>query len=229
MTRHLRFIPALAAALLMPLGALAADAPTPDAQSKAEAQVETKADAKAAKTARAQKAKAKETECEATASRIQRNKAGECWKSTQPSRNRTIHPFPHNRLRLGIVVRVATIVENLHEPDPGSIELSGRFQGVIVASLLHFVAFERRAYEYRDYELLLFPRHLRQRKYRACTGAFTARRDEHDRRKPAQERFHFSSGFRERRSRDIRVVHRPEPARRRFTNEEPFLFRHIGQ
>ena len=89
MTRHLRFIPALAAALLMPLGALAADAPTPDAQSKAEAQVETKADAKAAKTARAQKAKAKETECEATASRIQRNKAGECWKSTQPSRTIT--------------------------------------------------------------------------------------------------------------------------------------------
>ena len=84
MPRHHTPALILAAALLLPLGALAADA-TPPQPSEAAQETRKDADTRAADAKPRKKAA---MACEgATASRIRRNKAGECVHSAQPTRS----------------------------------------------------------------------------------------------------------------------------------------------
>jgi len=80
----------LVAALLLPLGAFAAEATPPKAEPAAEARQDppdAKADANASRAARRKAQRQADAACDTTASRIRRNRAGECVPSSQPTRS----------------------------------------------------------------------------------------------------------------------------------------------
>lgn len=75
MTRHSRTLTLIAAALLLPLGAVAADAAAPAAD--------------APKASTAKPVKKTTLECDTTSSRIRRDKGGKCTPSSAPTRTYT--------------------------------------------------------------------------------------------------------------------------------------------
>jgi hypothetical protein len=102
-------------------------------------------------------------------------------EAAQPSCDRRIHALPDDRLRLWIRLDVASLVEDLNQPNLRGIELIGDPQRLIVPLLFDLVMLERRPDENRNDQLALPAHHLGQRKHGAGAGPLAAAGDEnHD-------------------------------------------------
>ena len=99
-------------------------------------------------------------------------------QSTQPSRDRLVHPFPHDGLSLRIAVGISLVVQNLDESDLRAVQALHDAQRVVVAALVHLVALEGRPDEDRDDELAEVARHLDHGDHGARAGPLAACADD---------------------------------------------------
>ena len=150
-------------------------------------------------------------------------------QAAQAPRDGEVHAFPDHRLRLRARFRVAAIVQDLDQPDVGVVESLDDVQRVIVATLVDFMALERRPNEDRQHQLAMLPRELGQREHRAGAGAFAAGADQDDDGVLLQKRFHLAPGFLQGLPGDVRIVPRAEAAGRPRADQQSFLRRHVGQ
>ena len=147
----------------------------------------------------------------------------------QSSRDRPVHPLPHDGLSLWIGVGISLVVQNLDQSDLRVVEALHDAERVIVAALVHLVALERRPDEDRDDEFALGTRHLHHGKHRACAGALPAGADDDHDRVPAQERFDFGSRFLERLCGHAGVVSGSQAARCPLADDHALFPGNAGQ
>ena len=121
------------------------------------------------------------------------------------------------------------VVQDLDQSDPRFVELQSNVERMIVATLVDLVPLERRPDEHRQNQFVLASHHVGERKCGARARAFAAGTDDDHDGVVVDECHDLVAAFFQGPRRKGGVVPRPETARRRSSNQDPFFHGYLRQ